>query len=42
MLSALLYKHAENVLLICLQRNNIVFGQTTYFQKFAKSWQQAL
>jgi hypothetical protein len=27
--------------LICLQRNNIVFGQT-FFQQFAKSWQQGL
>ena len=41
MLSALLYKHAESLLLICLQRNSNIFGQIHFFpQQFAKSWQQ--
>jgi hypothetical protein len=30
MLSALVYKHTESLLLICLQRNSIVFGQTIF------------
>ena len=31
MLSAIQYKHAESLLLICLQRNSIVFFQTHFF-----------
>ena len=41
MLSALLYKHAESMLFICLQKYSIVFVQTIFPQQFAKSWQQA-
>jgi hypothetical protein len=33
MLSALPYKNAESLLLICLQWNNIVSGQKTFFPK---------
>jgi hypothetical protein len=33
MLSALLHEHAESLLLICLQRNSIVFVQTKKHEK---------
>jgi hypothetical protein len=34
-LSGLLYKHAESLLIIYLQKNSILFGQTQFFPKAA-------